>query len=272
MKKTGYRIQQFPRQRAVVIDSGYLGARRHISYALIEIDVTHPRRVMDAWEAARGEKLSFTAYLLACLSSALQAFPEVQAYRDWRGRLVLFDDVDIVTLIEPQAGKVAIPHIMRAVNNRTVDDLTAEIRQVQAQPASSAQSHGLARLGVYAPRPARMLSYWALRKNPLRMKELAGTAVLTSVGMFGQGGGWGVSFLPMHTFGMLVGGITERLALDNDKLVRHEMLCVTLSFDHDIVDGAPAARFTNFLRQQIENSEHLDKINANLETLRQSGH
>ena len=32
-----------------------------------------------------------------------------------------------------------------------------------------------------------------------------------------------------------------------------EYLCLTLSFDHDIIDGAPAARFTQRLKEIIEN-------------------
>jgi pyruvate/2-oxoglutarate dehydrogenase complex dihydrolipoamide acyltransferase (E2) component len=31
-----------------------------------------------------------------------------------------------------------------------------------------------------------------------------------------------------------------------------EFLCLTLSFDHDIIDGAPAARFTSRLKALIE--------------------
>jgi pyruvate/2-oxoglutarate dehydrogenase complex dihydrolipoamide acyltransferase (E2) component len=30
------------------------------------------------------------------------------------------------------------------------------------------------------------------------------------------------------------------------------LLCVTLSFDHDLVDGAPAARFAHTLKHLIE--------------------
>jgi pyruvate/2-oxoglutarate dehydrogenase complex dihydrolipoamide acyltransferase (E2) component len=33
---------------------------------------------------------------------------------------------------------------------------------------------------------------------------------------------------------------------------------VTISFDHDIIDGAPAARFTERLKEMIESSYGLD--------------
>lgn len=262
MKQNDYRIQKISKQRAIVVDSGYLGARRHLSHALIEIDVTRPRKIIQSWYVHSGEKLSFTTYLAACLGAGLHRYPEVHAYRDWRNRRILFEDVDIVTMIEARADQVAIPHILRSVQRRQVDDLTAEIRQVQTRPASSAQTNGIARLGLYAPRPVRMMYYWGLRQNPFWMKEIAGTAALTSVGMFGQGGGWGISFVPLHTFGMLVGGISERLVLENGKILAHEVLNVTLSFDHDMIDGAPAARFTEYLRTQIEEAACLDAFSA----------
>jgi hypothetical protein len=44
-------------------------------------------------------KMSFTAFIVASLSRAVASIPQVQAYRDWRGRLVVFHDVDVVTMI-----------------------------------------------------------------------------------------------------------------------------------------------------------------------------
>ena len=40
----------------------------------------------------------------------------------------------------------------------------------------------------------------ALRKYPHRFKQVAGTVIVTAVGMFGKGGGWGITFLPLHTY------------------------------------------------------------------------
>jgi pyruvate/2-oxoglutarate dehydrogenase complex dihydrolipoamide acyltransferase (E2) component len=39
-----------------------------------------------------------------------------------------------------------------------------------------------------------------------------------------------------------------------------EYLHVTLSFDHDIIDGAPAARFAERLRQMVEGCSGLESI------------
>jgi pyruvate/2-oxoglutarate dehydrogenase complex dihydrolipoamide acyltransferase (E2) component len=91
------------------------------------------------------------------------------------------------------------------------------------------------------------------------MKRHAGTVVVTAVGMFGRGPGWGLGFLPMHTLGLTVGGIGERLDLVDGQLSQREYLCVTISVDHDIVDGAPAARFAQRFRTLVESGYGLQE-------------
>jgi pyruvate/2-oxoglutarate dehydrogenase complex dihydrolipoamide acyltransferase (E2) component len=252
-----YDLHPFPREREIVVDAGYLAAGRHVIYGLLEVDVTCAREIMRR-QAAGGQKLSFTAFIVASLGRAIAANPRVQAYRDWRGRLLIFRDVDVVTMIEPRAGKVAIPHIIRAANRRTADHISAEIRAIQARPASSAQQNKLMALAPRLPRFVRMIFFWAVKKDPRQFKKLQGTAVLTSVGMFGSGGGWGIGFLPTHTLGLTVGGIVEKPGIYEGQVTAREYLHLTLAFDHDIVDGAPAARFAQKLVALLETAAVLE--------------
>jgi pyruvate/2-oxoglutarate dehydrogenase complex dihydrolipoamide acyltransferase (E2) component len=250
---TEYDILDFPSERKVIVDAGRLASRRHVVHGLLEVDVTIARELIHAAKA-RGEDLSFTAFLVACFARSIAATPAVQAYRDWRGRLWLFHDADVATPVEAAPGAAAIPHIVRAANRKTVAEISQEIRGVQARPASSEQQGGLVALGARAPRVARDAFYWAIRKNPIRFRQTAGTAIVTSVGMFGRGGGWGVGFLPLHTLGLTVGGISEKPRGYEGQVVLRQVLNLTLSFDHDIVDGAPAARFARGLVDLIESA------------------
>jgi len=252
-----HRTTPFPRARQPVLDAGRLSARRHIIHGLLEIDVTHARRFIHDHEAETGERLSFTGYLITCLAHAMVDHPTTNAYRNWRNQLITFKDVDVVTLIETEAGGVALPHIIRAANQKSYLDVHREIRAVQAKPQRSEQKRGLAGYGQYAPRFLRGLFYWALRQNPHWMKRFAGTTVITSIGMFGRGPGWGLGFLPLHTLGLTVGGIGEKLALIDGEISRRETLCVTVSVDHDVVDGAPAARFAQRFRELLEGAHGL---------------
>ncbi len=254
----GYQVFPFSAERGVVVDSGRLGARRHLSYGLFELDVTVPRQLMREHKAKTGESLSFTAFLVTCLARAIQQHPQVQAYRDWRNRLIAFKDVDVVVMIEPAKGAVAIPHIIRAANSKSLREIHDEIRAVQAQPERSEQSRGLTAWGQRVPSIFRMIFFWAMKQNPHWFKKFGGTVVLTAVGMFGSGGGWGITFLPLHTMGITVGGMAQKPGVVDGQIQIREYLDLTLSFDHDIVDGAPAARFANAFRKLIESGYGLE--------------
>jgi pyruvate/2-oxoglutarate dehydrogenase complex dihydrolipoamide acyltransferase (E2) component len=68
--------------------------------------------------------------------------------------------------------------------------------------------------------------------------------------MFGTGISWGIPVPPM-TLMVTVGSIGVRAA-EPDALVLREVLCLTLSLDHTVVDGGSAARFAADLRTVIE--------------------
>ena len=252
-------VLPFPPERGIVVDAGYLGTGRHVIYGLVEVDVTRARELRRKLSERDGTQLSFTAFIVASLARAISENPKVQAYRDWRGRLVVFHDVDVVTMIEARKGGVAIPHIIRNADCRSVRDISAEIRAIQASPGKSEQQGALVRLAPRIPRFLRLLFFRVVKRNPRWFKDLQGTVVLTSVGMFGRSGGWGIGFLPTHTLGITVGGIARKPGVYDDRVDVREYLHLTLSFDHDIVDGAPAARFARSLTELIEMATLLEE-------------
>jgi pyruvate/2-oxoglutarate dehydrogenase complex dihydrolipoamide acyltransferase (E2) component len=84
------------------------------------------------------------------------------------------------------------------------------------------------------------------------LKEYYGTVLVSSIGMFGTGGGWGIP-VPNHSLQLTLGGIGEKPGVVDHRVEVREYLSVTVSFDHDVIDGAPAARFTQRLKELIEN-------------------
>jgi pyruvate/2-oxoglutarate dehydrogenase complex dihydrolipoamide acyltransferase (E2) component len=257
---SNFDILPFPPGREIVVDAGYLASGRHIIYGLVEVDVTRARELRRLLSTRDNTDISFTAFIVTNLARAIASNPQVQAYRDWRGRLVVFHDVDVVTMIEPGPGAVAIPHIIRNANHRTVCDISDEIRSIQATPEKSEQQSPLVTLAPRVPRFVRLFFFWAVKKNPHWFKSLQGTVVVTSVGMFGRGGGWGIGFLPTHNLGLTVGGITQKPGVHDGRVEVREYLNLTVSFDHDIVDGAPAARFTRKLIELIEMATVLEEV------------
>ena len=158
-----------------------------------------------------------------------------------------------MTLVESEVDAVAIPHVVRGANRRTFREIHEEIRRIQAEPGASPQRSGfLARLSRFTPGFLRRLFFRALRKDPHWLKRTAGTTLVTAVGMFGIGAGWAVGIVPLHTLCLTVGAVTRKPGLVDGRVEPREYLSLTASVDHDIVDGAPAARFAQHLRELIE--------------------
>jgi pyruvate/2-oxoglutarate dehydrogenase complex dihydrolipoamide acyltransferase (E2) component len=270
--RSDFEVRPVSFRRSLVVDAGYLSHNRHVIHGLVEVDVTRGHSSLrEMATRSPSTKPSFTAFLVASYARAIAADPSVQALKAPRGRrVVVFRDVDVVTMIEPGAGAVAIPHIIRNANRKSVMEITNEIRAIQSKPTSSHQQGGAIDVAARMPRWTRMLAYRWFRASPCRFKEMQGTAIITSVGMFGRGGsgsgadsgfrgGFGIGFLTVHTIGMTVGGIARRPVLaDDGHIENHEFLSLTLSFDHDLVDGAPAARFTSRLVDMLESAAALD--------------
>ncbi len=256
--KMAFDIIPFPSSRNPIIDAGYVSAKRHIIHGFLQLDVTEARRIIKAATGTDGKPLSFTAFIVASYARAIQQHPHVQAFRNIFGKLVIFHDVDVSTIVEPSPGAVGVPHLIHAAQARSVRDISEEIRSVQADPHPWGKMERLATIGAHFPRIFR-LGYMRFNKlNPQAFKRIAGTTLVSSIGMFGKRAGWGVGFLAYHSVGLLVGGIAETPIAYQGSIALRECLYVTLSFDHDIVDGAPAARFARTFSDLLEGATALE--------------
>jgi len=250
----GYEVRPFPRARKLVLDAGWNARNRHMIHGLLEVDVTEPRRYIREHKARTGESLSFTAFIIACLGQAIDADRSVHAYRNWRNQVIVFDEVDVLITIEIEleGKKFPLVHIVRGANKRTFYDIHQEIRAMQADPGRS-PGMGFVKFFPLLPGFVRRTLYRLARRSPHLQRMHAGTVGLTSVGMFGTRGGWGLG-LPVHALAVTIGGIAEKPGVVERRIEVREYLSVTLSFDHDVVDGAPAARFAQRFAELIERS------------------
>jgi pyruvate/2-oxoglutarate dehydrogenase complex dihydrolipoamide acyltransferase (E2) component len=254
----GYTTIPYPKIRRLMVDGGRLGRQKHVVHGLVEMDVTRARQAIRDYKERTGETLSFTAFVLACLGQAIEMNKHMHAYRDWRERLVIFDEVDVSTLfeVEVEGRKIIRPHIIRAVNRKTFRELHEEVRGFQAGHAASQEAKFIGGF-VRLPGFIRRLFYGVLFRNPHWLKAYYGTVIVTAIGMFGSGAGWGIP-VSNHTLQITLGGIAEKPGVVEGRIEVREYLSVTVSFDHDIVDGAPAARFTQRIKELIENGYGLE--------------
>jgi pyruvate/2-oxoglutarate dehydrogenase complex dihydrolipoamide acyltransferase (E2) component len=230
-------------------------------HGLFEVDVTEARAALRAHKAWTGESLSFPAFLCACLGKAVDEHKAVQAFRLAGKRLILFDDVDICIRIEREVAgrKYIVPHILCAANRKTFRDLHDEIRAAQvADPHDRLTRFSSLPVAFY--RPLVWVFTRIARRRPQVWKDNMGTVGVTSLGMFGSGSGWGIPLATPTPLMVTVGGIGEKPVVVDGRVVVREFLSLTISVDHEVVDGAPATRFTRRLKELIESGYGLDGI------------
>jgi pyruvate/2-oxoglutarate dehydrogenase complex dihydrolipoamide acyltransferase (E2) component len=250
--KDAFQIVPFPRVRQPVVDSLRQAKRMAPIHLLTEVDVTDARRRVREFKTTSGERLSFTAFLAACLAKAVDEDRSVQAYRR-RRKLVIYDDVDVSVLIEREMGgskAPLFPHVVRAANKKTVAEIHDEIRAAQKEDVEASSMGRWIGRYTWIPGFIRGLIWRRLLGSPAWRKGLTGTVGLSAVGMFGKGAGWGVP-LPTYALAITVGGIAAKPAVVESGVEVREFLCLTVSFDHNLVDGAPAARFTQRFKEFI---------------------
>ena len=249
-----YQVVPYPKMRRLEAIAYRSVQHKPMIQGLIEVDVTRARARLREHQATTGESLSFTAFLAACLAKAVDEHKAVQAYRKGSKRLILFEDVDVYTPIERDVAgqKQIMPYIIRAANRKTVREIHHEIRAAQVQDVAKAwEGLKVLQWPWLLLLPAFLLMVWMGERSPQVWKKYRGTVGLTTVGMFGQGAGWGIP-LPSHSLWITVGGIGEKPEVVDGHIAIREYLSLTISFDHETIDGAPAARFTQRLKDLIE--------------------
>lgn len=257
-----YDLEPIPPMRRFAFDAGYLGRRRHIVHALIEVDVTNAREYIREHERETGEKLSFTAFVISCLSKAIEEHPHVHAYRDWRNRLVIYRDINITCMFEVEfkTKKTPIPHVFRETNHKDLKQIHDELRAIQNEPHESEESRFM-RWFLYLPAFLRRVFYWIVMRFPQSFRDSSSPVMVTAIGMFVTGGGWAIT-MPNFTLNVGVGGISKKPGVHDGRIAIRDYLDLTVSIDHDVVDGAPAARFIQSFRSRLENADGLQGRSA----------
>ncbi|MBW2237627.1 MAG: 2-oxo acid dehydrogenase subunit E2 [Deltaproteobacteria bacterium] len=90
------------------------------------------------------------------------------------------------------------------------------------------------------------------RKGVLGIDEVTdGTFTITNVGMFGMDGFTPI-INPPETGILGVGRVVEKPAVVNGEVVIRQMMTLSLTFDHRVVDGAPAMTFLKDLARYLQ--------------------
>ncbi len=154
-------------------------------------------------------------------ATALERHPIMTAR--WTDREIVFAaGLHLAIAVDTEAGLLA--PVVRDVNRLTLRQVAEQIRSLA----------GRARDGELSPDDMQH-----------------GVFTITNLGAFGIDAFTPIINLPQVAI-LGVGAIVREPAVDDDKIVIRDRLTLSLTFDHRVVDGAPAARFLKDLRQGIE--------------------
>ena len=191
-----------------------------------EADVTDLEERRKAHNAKGGTKLTIVPLLVKVLADALKQFPQFNASLDPKaGELLLKKYVHIGVAVDTPGG-LLVP-VIQDCDTKTVAEIATEVQAVSEKA----------------------------RTKGLGMAEMSGGCItLTSLGHIG-----GTGFTPIvNAPEVAILGVTRARPVATPgaggQLVWRQMLPLSLSYDHRVINGADAARFVRFVADRLDDA------------------
>ncbi len=201
----------------------------HATY-VEEVDCTELVALRNAVNArAAGVKLSYLPFIIKATVAALKKFPQMNAMLDdAAGEIVQWGHVHMGLATATEAGLI-VP-VVRDADHKSLAQLSAEIAHLAE----------------------------ATRTGKAARDELTGsTFTITSLGAWG--GVMATAIINPPEVAILgVHRIARRPAVVADQIVIRDLMNLSISFDHRLVDGFDAARFVGEIKRQLESPGALD--------------
>ena len=248
-----YRLRAVPPERQPVLDRLTSASRRFQVHALLELDVTEASsRIRNS-----DEQVSWTGFVIASLARAMVQHPEVNARKAGK-HILSFDRVDIGATVERQwEGRTVLDILTITDADRlSCHEISELLHRTKYGPGQPHTTSRLTRALLRLPGPLRRTGIRIAALRPNVAGSFGPTVGVTSLGMFSSGWGWAIPVAPL-TVTATVGGVTLRPAAHEGRVEVRPLLPLTLSFDHAVIDGAPATRFTETMRVLVETAAAL---------------
>lgn len=258
--KKGYREERLSFLRKAVIASASITRQKNVIHNITEVDISVPRKLLREHKKKNNTSISFTGYIAKCFASTISRYPGFNSFISGR-KIVYIDDIVISILVEREIDNENVPEplVIHNCGNKSLMEIHTEIREGQN---NTNQEHlgQLSGNSWFQYIPSILLkTFVRIADKNKKMGIQYGKLAITSVGMFAKYPIW---LIPHGSATVLlsVGSINDKLVLVNDKLESREHLNLTVSFDHDIIDGAPAARFMNDLIEEIKSGRAIAEL------------
>ncbi len=190
-----------------------------------EADATGLVSAREQLSAELGEKMSYNTLLAAIAARALKEHPHMMAAWDESGdapRLLLRDSIHIGVAVDTARG-LYVP-VIRDAGAKSLAQIHRDLTDLIARAAAGRLTADDMSGGVFT---------------------------ITNLGMYEVDAFTPILNLPEAAI-LGVGRILARPVARGEQVAIRQMMTLSLTFDHRVVDGAPAARFLQRLKQLIE--------------------
>jgi pyruvate dehydrogenase E2 component (dihydrolipoamide acetyltransferase) len=186
----------------------------------MEVDMT------EAVQLRQETSASYTDMLVKAVAQALREHPIMNSTLEGE-QIKVFEDVNVGVAVATEKGLV-VPVVHNA-DRMSLIDIVSTLKELVEKA----------------------------REGRLTKEELTGgTFTLTNLGMYGVD-----VFIPIinppETAILGVGRVAEKPVLVNNEIKLKPVMQLSLSFDHRIVDGAPAAQFLQRVKQILESGSEI---------------
>ena len=220
------RLMPLGKKRRITAERMSLSARTVARLTLnTEIEATEMvrlrARLLPVYEKSAGVRLSYNDLIVKAVATALMENRYLNARWTDQG-VYLIEPVNVGVAMAMQDGLV-VP-VIRNADQKKLAEISAELNRLLAKA----------------------------REDRLALEDITGgTFTITNLGMFGVD-----TFTPIvnppEAAILGVGRIVEKPVGRDGQIVLRPMMGLSLSFDHRIVDGAPAAQFLQRVQQILE--------------------
>ncbi|MGI8917611.1 MAG: pyruvate dehydrogenase complex dihydrolipoamide acetyltransferase [Pyrinomonadaceae bacterium] len=171
-------------------------------------------------------KLSINDIIIKVVAAALIAHPQVNAsFQEKTVRYYERADVGVAVAIE----EGLITPVVRSANQKSLSEIAREVRDLAERA----------------------------RKRKLKPEEYTGASFsISNLGMFGIDEFTAVINPPEGAI-LAVGGMTAKPVVRGNEIVVRQIMRVTMSCDHRVIDGATGARFLQTFKKTMENPLYL---------------
>jgi pyruvate/2-oxoglutarate dehydrogenase complex dihydrolipoamide acyltransferase (E2) component len=240
-RKNTYSTKRISKRQLLVDIAARLGNKIPHIHSIWEMDVYPIRKELKEFNKKNNCSVSLYTYLLYCYVKTIEKNLDFQAIHGVGRRKRIYQSVDVFFPIELPNNELRL-HIIRACESKSLLEIQKEIEhQVSRVPKSLPWN-----IQLYLAFP-KFLRNWISDIGfavPSARKYLYGTAYFTAMKTVANVKGVGIP-LPLNSVGMLVGHV------ENGN--KNNILSITNSVDHRLVNGNQLVRFCGELKKNTEN-------------------